>query len=97
MKIVWSPLALTQAEEIACYIAEDNRSAAERWLMGLFTEVDRLADYPESGRHVPEIRRSEVRELIYGEYRIIYRTKTAAVAILTVRHGRRLLSEGDLG
>ena len=97
MKLVWSPLALTQAEEIASYIAEDNLSAAERWLAGLFDEVERLVDYPESGRHVPEIRRSEVRELVYGEYRIIYRIRTVMVAILTVRHGRRLLSEGDLG
>ena len=97
MKIVWSPLALLQADEISCYIAEDNLSAAERWLMGLFDQVDRLADYPESGRPVPEIRRSEVRELVYGEYRIIYRIRAATVAILTVRHGRRLLSEADLG
>ena len=97
MKLVWSPLALTQAEEISCYIAEDNPAAAEKWLAGLFGEVERLADYPESGRHVPEIRRPEIREIIYGEYRIIYRIRTATAAILTVRHGRRLLSEGDLG
>lgn len=97
MKLVWSPLAFTQAEEISGYIAEDNPIAAEKWLMGLFDEVERLADYPESGRHVPEIRRPEIRELVYGEYRIIYRIRAATVAILTVRHGRRLLSEGDLG
>ena len=97
MKLVWSPLALAQAEEAACDIAEDNPSAAERWLAGLFDEVDRLADYPESGRRVPEIRRIEIREIVYGEYRIVYRIRTTAVAILTVRHGRRLLSEEHLG
>ena len=97
MKLVWSPLALSQAEAISCYIAEDNPSAAEKWLVGLFCDVERLADYPESGRHVPEIRRPEIREMVYGEYRIIYRIRAATVAILTVRHGRRLLSEGDLG
>lgn len=97
MKLFWSPLALVQAEEISCYIAEDNPSAAEKWLAGLFEEVERLADYPESGRHVPELRRPEIREIVYGEYRIIYRIRTVTVAILTVRHGRRLLSDDDLG
>ncbi len=97
MKIVWAPIALDQAEEIADFIADDNPYAAEKWLSGLFEAAERLADYPESGRAVPEIRRPEIREIVYGEYRIMYRVRTATVALLTVRHGRRLLSENDLG
>jgi plasmid stabilization system protein ParE len=96
MKLVWSPLALNQAEEIADYIADDNPFASEKWLSGLFGAVERLTDYPESGRPVPEIPRPEIREIVYGEYRIIYRVRTATLALLTVGHGRRLLSENDL-
>ena len=97
MKLVWSPLALHQAEEIADYIADDNPIASEKWLSGLFEAVERLTDYPKSGRPVPEIPRPEIREIVYGEYRIIYRVRSATVALLTVRHGRRVLSENDLG
>ena len=97
MKLVWTPIALDQAEEIAKFIADDNPYAAEKWLSGLFEAAERLEDYPESGRPVPEIRRPEIREIVYGEYRIIYRVRTATVALLTVRHGRRVLSENDLG
>jgi len=96
MRLVWSPLALAQAKAIADYIAEDNPLAAEKWLTGIFTAVERLMDDPESGRQVPEIRRPEIREVRHGEYRIIYRAQVATVAILTVRHGRRLLSEKNL-
>jgi plasmid stabilization system protein ParE len=97
MKLVWSPIAFSQAEEIADYIADDNPFASEKWLAGLFAAVERLTDYPESGRPVPEIPRPEIREIVCGEYRIIYRVRTATVSILTVRHGRRLLSVNDLG
>jgi plasmid stabilization system protein ParE len=97
MKLVWSPLALGQVEELAEYIASDDAAAAERWLAGLFAVLERLEDYPESGRPVPEIRRPGLREAIYGNDRAVYRIRSPTVAILTVRHGRRLLRERDLG
>jgi toxin ParE1/3/4 len=56
-----------------------------------------LADFPGSGRVVPEIGRMEIRELILGDYRIVYRHHVGRVEILTVFHGARLLSEESLG
>ncbi|MGD8595151.1 MAG: type II toxin-antitoxin system RelE/ParE family toxin [Gammaproteobacteria bacterium] len=41
------------------------------------------------GRHVPEAERQDVRELLYKDYRIIYRIKPEQVDILTVIHGSR--------
>jgi plasmid stabilization system protein ParE len=38
---------------------------------------------------VPETERDDVRELLYRDYRIIYRIKTKQVDILTVLHGSR--------
>ena len=55
MKIVWSPLALERVEDIARYIAEDKPDAAVKWVDGLFSTVERLADFPKSGRMVPEV------------------------------------------
>lgn len=91
MKIIWSPLAIEKASEIADYIAKDKPSAAEEWLNTLFAKVERLEVSPKIGRKVPEINNESFRELIYGNYRIIYRIAKDDLAILTINHGKQLL------
>ena len=58
--------------------------------------VNRLRDFPESGRVVPEIAKPEIREIVRGNYRLIYRCREDRVEILTAFHGARLLNEEDL-
>jgi len=96
MKIVWSPLALERVEDAARYIAEDNPDAAARWVEDLFATVERLADFPKSGRMVPEVGSPRIRELIFGTYRVIYSAKNQ-VDILTVRRSSQLLRMSELG
>ncbi len=96
MKIVWSPLAMARVEDIARYIAEDKPDAAVKWVDDLFAKVEQLADFPKSGRMVPEVGSPRIRELIYGAYRVIYSAKDH-VDILTVRRGRQLLRMSELG
>jgi toxin ParE1/3/4 len=91
MKIAWSPLAVDRASEIAGYIAEDNPTAAENWVKAVFTKVARLESFPESGRIVPEIDNPNFREIVYGNYRIIYRVEGKRVSVLTIRHVRQVL------
>ena len=91
MKIIWSLLAIDRASEIAEYIAQDKPSAAEKWINTVFSKVEQLKSSPEIGRVVPEIRNDQFRELIYGNYRIIYRVEKTQLSILTIRHGRQML------
>ncbi|MDT8318094.1 MAG: type II toxin-antitoxin system RelE/ParE family toxin, partial [bacterium] len=72
MKIIWSPLAVGRTAEIAGYIAQDNPSAATKWVATLLDKVQLLKSVPKSGRIVPETHSEDIRELIYGNYRIIY-------------------------
>ena len=65
MKVEWSPLALARVEDTADYIAQDNPDAAEHWVTGLFDTVERLADFPLSGRLVPEVGIPRIREVIF--------------------------------
>ncbi|WP_440997271.1 type II toxin-antitoxin system RelE/ParE family toxin [Arhodomonas sp. SL1] len=95
MKIVWSPLAVERIEEYAERIAWDNPAAATQWVEEIFGKVDSLAEFPEMGRLVPELRRVDIRELIFGQFRIIYRVGDS-IYILTVRHSRQLLSDSDI-
>jgi plasmid stabilization system protein ParE len=91
VKIIWSPLAIERASEIAEYIAQDKPSAAENWIDVIFSKIDKLISSPEIGRIVPEIKNSQFRELIYGNYRIIYRIEKRQISILTIRHGMQIL------
>ncbi len=91
MKILWSPLAIDRASEIAEYIAQDKPSAAEKWINTVFSRVEQLKSSPEIGRVVPEIRNDQFRELIYGNYRIIYRIEKKQISILTISHGKQIL------
>ena len=96
MKIIWSPLAIDRASEIAEYIARDKPSAAEKWVNTIFSKVEQLRSSPEIGRIVPEIRNEQFRELIYGNYRIIYRVEKKQISILTIRHGRQILPISEI-
>jgi len=91
MKIIWSPMAIDRASEIAEYIALDKPSAANKWITTVFSKVEQLASSPEIGRVVPEIGNEQFRELIYGNYRIIYRIEKKQLLILTIRHGKQIL------
>lgn len=96
MRIIWSLLAVDRASEIADYIAQDKPSAAEKWIDTVFSKVEQLKSSPEIGRIVPEINDSQFRELIYGNYRIIYRIETKQISILTIRHGRQILPINEI-
>jgi plasmid stabilization system protein ParE len=89
VRIIWSPLAEKRAAEAYEYMARDRPSAAERWLDRLLDQVGLLASLPDRGRAVPELHRPDVRELVVGPYRVIYRRDPQRVVILTIRHGRR--------
>ncbi len=96
MKIRWMPLAISRVEEIVDRIAEDRPMVAERWAIGIFDLVDKLERSPKRGRIVPELRRDKIREVRYGQYRIVYRLDPDLISVLTVRHGRRLLDLAEI-
>jgi toxin ParE1/3/4 len=96
VKIIWSPLAIDKVSEIAIYIAEENSTAAEKWVDTVFRKVENLRDFPESGRVVPETENKAIRELIYGNYRLIYRLGEKMISVLTVQHGKQILPVDEI-
>jgi len=91
MKIIWPPLAIDRASEIAEYISLDNPTAANKWINNVFKKVLILKPSPQIGRTMPEINRKEIREIIFGNYRIIYRIEKLNISILTIRHTKQIL------
>jgi toxin ParE1/3/4 len=96
MKIIWTPLAIDKASEIAEDIAQDKPSAAEKRINTVFSKVQQLKSSPRIGRVVPEIRNDRFREIIYGNYRIIYRIEKTQISILTIRLGKQILPIDDI-
>jgi addiction module RelE/StbE family toxin len=91
VKIIWSPLAVDRVAEIAEYIALDKPSAAEKWVESIFNSVKRLEQFPDSGRIIPEIQLKNFREIILGNYHIIYRIEENKISVLTMRSGKQIL------
>jgi len=54
--------------------------------------VERLKVFPESGRAVPERAVPDIREIIVGRYRVVYRRKAGAVEVATVFRASRQFS-----
>jgi len=92
MAIEWSARARTDLRELQTYIAQDSPHYARRFVEKIFKAVESLTEHPQIGRKVPEADREDIRELIFQNYRIIYRIKPEHVYIVTVLHGSR-----DLG
>jgi len=94
--VEWTVPALRSLLEVVQYIKADDPEAAQRFGKEIKKKVARLAQFPNSGRMVPEFPTSGLREVIVGNYRIIYRlvSKKSRVEILTVHHGARRIEEG---
>jgi plasmid stabilization system protein ParE len=59
----------------------------------ILSSEEQLIQFPFSGRIVPEYTLEEIRELIRGHYRIIYRIlDQEMIEVLTVVHSARDLS-----
>lgn len=96
-RIIWTDRALTDIEAIADYIALDSIRYAKLVVQQLFGKTEILKTFPLSGRMVPELQNTNLRELLEGEFRIIYEVhEENAIFILTVHHTARLLRPTQL-
>ena len=92
MKLEWTEPALSDLESIRDYIMKDSEYYANRFVERIIEAVESLEKFPEMGRMVPEAEEENIRELLFQNYRIIYRVETDSILILTIIHGARDLS-----
>ncbi|MGV6816403.1 MAG: type II toxin-antitoxin system RelE/ParE family toxin [Thiotrichales bacterium] len=92
-EIIWTEPALVDLEEIAEYIALDKIDAAKKLVKKVFSTIDRLEQFPESGRNPIELPNSRYREVIVGPCRVFYRISISddKVYILYVIRAERQL------
>ncbi len=92
-KIIWTEPALIDLNEIAEYIAIDKPTAANNLVQKILTKTERLADFPNSGRNPPELKKSRYREIIVNPCRILYRIDEDTIYVLYVMRSERKLRQ----
>jgi plasmid stabilization system protein ParE len=92
LKVKWSPRAVSNLEESYNYIAKDSEYYAIFFAKKVTTMVEAIPQFPKSGRVVPEYGDENLREKIYGNYRIVYRLTGELIEIVAVCHGAKPLA-----
>lgn len=95
-RVRWTPQARSDLRGIREYIHHDSPQYAELVVATLLGAVRRLEQFPESGRMVPERGDPALREVIWRDYRIVYRLVpgSAEAQILLVFRAERMFPIG---
>jgi toxin ParE1/3/4 len=95
VQINWTKRALRDLCEIYEFIAMDSPRYAQIQVEKIQKAVSNLAEFPSLGRQVPEFPHLPYREVLVGNYRVLYREeeKQRQVLVMSVVHGRQLLKE----
>ena len=94
MKLVWTDPSIEDLRSIRDYIARDSEYYAVDLVRDMISSVERLLRFPRLGRVVPEAQDENIRELLFQNYRIIYRLTGERIEILGIVHGSRKLTQG---
>ena len=89
VQVIWAPAAVKDAEDMAEYVARDSADQAALLVARLLEATERLAEFPESGRIIPEVAQPACREIIVSAYRVMYRLEGDQVWITGIVHGAR--------
>ena len=89
MKVHWTKTAQAHLASIHHYISQDSVEYAQRMVDRLTRRSEQISAFPHSGRKVPEYEADDLREVIEGPYRIIYRITPMQLDVVAVLHGAR--------
>ena len=90
--ITFAASAVNDLEAIRTwYVDQQIPTVGEKLLREIISQVERLADFPESGRIVPEFGIANLREIIYSPFRIVYRFDENRMRVVRVWRSERLL------
>jgi len=97
VRINWTFQAKDDLKSIAEYISKDSKRYAKLQVVRLKDRTRILKTHIYTGRIVSEINRKEIRELIEGNYRIIYKiVNYNQIDILTIHHSARDLTRREI-
>lgn len=90
-KLIWTDDGIKSLEDIIEYISNDSIYYASNFAKKILIAIESLIDFPLMGRVVPEYGNPVIRELIYQNYRIVYKVGKNVIYILLIIHGSKEL------
>jgi|SRR3989339_453823 len=98
MGIVWTDRSVKDLQSIFEFIFKDSPYYAERFIKSLVKSTEKLESMPLIGREVPELPQHNLREIIYKNFRIVYRvSKENDIIIISIIHCSRDFSSAING
>jgi addiction module RelE/StbE family toxin len=94
-KIKWTIRALNDLHDIHEFIAKDSKRYAQIQIENIQNAVSNLLSFPMIGHKIPEFPHLQYREILVGNYRVVYRleNKQDLAIVMSVMHVRRLSKE----
>jgi plasmid stabilization system protein ParE len=90
VEIRWSPIATDDYESIIRYYEKTAPKFAQNFAKKIIYIIENLIQFPKMGRLVPEFENTEIREITYRNFRIIYRLQENLLEIARIIHGSRI-------
>ena len=75
------------------YVSQHVAEVGDRLVLEVAERIERLADFPDSGREVPEFETPWLRGLIHPPFRVIYRVDDKRVRVVRVWRSERLMDD----
>lgn len=92
MVIHYTTRFVYETDEQAEYLAQYSAARAALFVDSIFRQLDLLRQHPRLGRVVPEFGDETIRELLFRQYRLIYRLVAAdRIDVLALQTGLRPL------
>ncbi len=91
VEIRWSPLATDDFESVIKYYEKTAPKFAQNFAKKIIIIIENLHKFPKMGKIVLELEDAGIREIIYRNFRIIYRLKEDFLEIARIIHGIRIL------
>ena len=97
VKIRWTELSVDDLKSIRDYIAQDSVRYASITINRIYDRAQILSRQPLSGRIVPEFDDPKIKELIIGNYRLVYLIiNEESIEVLRIYNSARLLKKESL-
>ncbi len=92
VRLNWTEQAANDLKNIFEYISKDSKIYAKQHIERIRSKTILLRANPYIGRKVPEFNDKNIREILFGNFRIIYKiSNEETIDILTVFHASRIL------
>jgi plasmid stabilization system protein ParE len=86
-RLVWTREGIDSLHAAGEFLDQSSSEYARAFVSRVVDATERLALFPLLGRVVPELDREDIRELIFQNFRIVYRVVGTEVRIYLVIHG----------